>query len=313
MCRMNDGYIKPQMKQVNCIICNQDRTKVFAINNGFNLVRCLNDDLIYVNPQPDKDDFNKFYESPDYFLRGDKTLGYADYMADKDAITKNGQVVINAIRKFCNRGKLLDIGCAYGFSLDVARRAGFDIWGNDLNGEAVKYARETLNIVNARQGYLKNMNYENNFFDVAMMLGTIEHFQNPQDEVSEAMRLLKPGGILAASTVDMDSMIGRWTIRPPEHLYYFSAKTLSNLLEKNGFEILNVIPKTFPNVFYFTVEDFFGRFFDYFGRLTENKPLRTSAFNLKKLFLALIKTLGLSHVIMPGIDGQFLIIARRKE
>ncbi len=300
------------MKHVNCVICGKGQTKIFAVNNGFNLVRCLNDDLIYVNPQPDKEDYDKFYGSLDYFLRGKNELGYANYMADKDAIVKNGQVVINAIQKFCKRGKLLDIGCAYGFSLDVARRSGFDIWGNDLNREAVKYAHETLSIVNAEPGYLKEVNYENNFFDVAMMLGTIEHFQNPQDEVSEARRILKLGGILAVSTVDMDSLIGHWTIRPPEHLYYFSGRTLSKFLENNGFEVLSMTPKIMPNVFYFTVEDFFGRVFDYFYRLSKNKFLKTTLLDMKKLFLFLIKKLGLSHLIMPGIDGQFLIIARRK-
>ena len=300
------------MGQINCIICGQNRTKIFAVNNGFNLVKCLDDDLIYVNPQPDKDDHDRFYSSADYFLRGEHELGYVDYMADKDAVSRNSQVVIDAIKKFCEKGKLLDIGCAYGFSLDTARQAGFDVWGNDLNGEAVKYAREALNIANVKQGYLKDMNYENNFFDVAMMLGTIEHFQNPQDEVSEARRILKLGGILAVSTVDMDSIIGRWTIRPPEHLYYFSGRTLRKLLEKNGFEILSVTPKIMPNVFYFTVGDFFGRVFDYFYRLAKKKFLKTTLLNMKKLFLFLIKKLGLSHLIMPGIDGQFLIIARRR-
>ncbi|MEK7603880.1 MAG: class I SAM-dependent methyltransferase [Patescibacteria group bacterium] len=276
------------------------------------MVRCLNDDLIYVNPQPDKNDFDEFYESSDYFLRGTNDLGYADYMADKDAIAKNSRVVINAIKKFCENGKLLDIGCAYGFSLDVARRAGFEVWGNDLNGEAINYACRTLNIANAKLGYLKDINYEKNFFDVAMMLGTIEHFQNPQDEVSEARRILKPGGILAVLTVDMDSIIGRGTIRPPEHLYYFSGRTLRKFLENNGFEVLRVTPRVMPNVFYFTVEDFFGRVFDYLCRLTERKFLKTAALNLKKIFLFPIKKLNLSQLIMPGIDGQFLIIARRK-
>lgn len=301
------------MRPINCIICGEDRTKVFTVNNGFSLVKCLNDGLIYVNPQPDKDDFDKFYESTDYFLRGKNELGYADYMADREAVEKNGQVVINEIQKFCKKGKLLDIGCAYGFSLNVARRAGFDVWGNDLNREAVKYARETINTANVVPGYLKDINYENNFFDVAMMLGTIEHFQNPQDETKEAWRILKPGGILAVLTVDMDSIIGRRTIRPPEHLYYFSARTLSKFLEKNGFEILSVMPKIMPNVFYFTVEDFFGRVFDYFYRLTESRFLKVSILNLKKLVLFPIKKLGLAHLIMPGIDGQFLIIARRND
>lgn len=301
------------MKQVNCIICDQDRTKIFVVNSGFNLVQCLNDNLIYVNPQPDKDAIDRFYGSPEYFLSGKNELGYADYMADKEAVAKNSGVVINAIRKFCKNGKFLDIGCAYGFSLDVARQFGFDVWGNDLNREAIKYARKALNIVNAEPGYLKDINYENDFFDVTMMLGTIEHFQNPQDEVGEARRILKPGGILAVMTVDMDSIIGRGTLRPPEHLYYFSKRTLRKLLEKNGFEVLNVAPKATPHIFYFTVEDFFGRVFNYFYRLTEKKFLKTVILNLKKFFLTLIKRLGLSQLIIPGIDGQFLIIAKRKK
>jgi hypothetical protein len=58
---------------------------------------------------------------------------------------------------------------------------------------------------------------------------------------------VKPGGLVAVSTGDIASLLARhqgsrWRlIHPPTHLWYFSAATLSALLEAVGFEPIRVV------------------------------------------------------------------------
>lgn len=300
------------MSEVNCIICNQNKSELLTISNGFDLVKCKNDGLVYVNPQPSEADFKKFYEAQEYFSRGERdVIGYANYLAEKPAIIKNSNRIINEIKKFCSRGKLFDIGCAFGFTLDVARKMGFEVYGNDLNEEAIKYAKEVLHLNNVYAGYMDQSGDLSGSFDAVIMAGTIEHFQNPQIETDKAKQLLKPGGILAILTADFDSLIGRGSIKPPEHLYYFSRKNMRFFLENSGFEILKMIPQFLPNVFYFTVEDFTIRFFDYFYRLTDSQFLKKILSGFKKMLLSSIRKIGIASWVIPAIDGQFLTIAKK--
>ena len=75
------------------------------------------------------------------------------------------------------------------------------------------------------------------------MWDVIEHVSDPSDELGRAYRLLKPGGWLAAHTMDIDSlaarlMRGRWPWLMDMHLYYFSQRTLSQMLINNGFDVI---------------------------------------------------------------------------
>ncbi|MBX4189866.1 methyltransferase domain-containing protein [Candidatus Parcubacteria bacterium] len=300
------------MKEVTCVICEKNDTKLHAVNNNFSLVKCLHDGLVYVNPQPDNSDFQEFYGAKEYFLRSETaTIGYSDYLADQPAIIKNSCRVFDELVKFCSVGKVLDIGCAFGFALQVAQKYGFEAHGNDLNEHAITYAREKLHIENVKVGCVTDLPYQNESFDVVLMLGTIEHFQNPREETQAAYRLLKPGGLLAIVTVDFDSLVGRGTIRPPEHLYYFSARTMDTFLQVNGFKVLKMAPQYGFNIFYFTIEDFATRLFDYFYRLTENTKFKKTLFFLKSTTLKFVKKIGIGSQVIPGIDGQFLTIAKR--
>src|SRR5258708_6733366 len=108
------------MRQVCCTICGGAETELVATNSGFSIVRCKHDGLVYVNPQPDDEELERFYASECYFSRKEgATIGYADYLADKPAILKNSTRVIQELNKHCPRGRFFDMGCAYGFALDL--------------------------------------------------------------------------------------------------------------------------------------------------------------------------------------------------
>jgi len=79
-----------------------------------------------------------------------------------------------------------------------------------------------------------------------VMWDTIEHLKRPDLFLAKARSDLLPDGVLALTTGDIGSLNARlrgrrWRlIHPPTHLYYFSVRTLTELLRRHGFEPIHV-------------------------------------------------------------------------
>jgi 2-polyprenyl-3-methyl-5-hydroxy-6-metoxy-1,4-benzoquinol methylase len=139
--------------------------------------------------------------------------------------------------------RLLDVGCHVGVFVEIAARHGWDTWGVEPSQWAAKLAQQAgLKVV---EGTMASAGFEDASFDVITMWDVIEHLEHPSSEVFQAFHLLKPGGMLVAHTMDLDSgfarlMGGRWPWLMEMHLYYFSRRTLTKLMEKAGFQVLAV-------------------------------------------------------------------------
>jgi len=169
-----------------------------------------------------------------YFFEGE----YKDYLKEEMALRKNFERNLRWLSKFVSRGRLLEIGCAYGFFLDIARRQ-FEVEGLDINAAACQYAREQLKLNVQRADFLKT-EFNKDSYDVVVMWATLEHVVNPHLYLQKISRLLCPGGIFACATIDIESFLSKiqkskWRqIHPPTHLNYFSRETLAKLLERYG-------------------------------------------------------------------------------
>lgn len=175
---------------------------------------------------------------------------YADYLSDKQIIQKNFNKRLEKMKPYLDNvkdKKLFEIGCAYGFFLQVASQIFGKISGIDISEDAIKYAKEILKLdVYAGDFCLLDIQDK---FDVICMWDTIEHLDKPELFVKKSYEILNKDGLLCITTGDIGSVNARlrgrkWRqIHPPTHLHYFSRKTLALLLEKEGFEILEV---TYP-------------------------------------------------------------------
>jgi SAM-dependent methyltransferase len=85
-----------------------------------------------------------------------------------------------------------------------------------------------------------------NAFDAVTMWHVIEHIGSPIEFLQEVRATLVDGGVLALATPNIESLVARATgeswswLSPPDHLYFYSPKTLPELLLKSGFEVLEV-------------------------------------------------------------------------
>jgi 2-polyprenyl-3-methyl-5-hydroxy-6-metoxy-1,4-benzoquinol methylase len=184
-------------------------------------------------------ELEQIYADQEYF----KGLFYTDYLADKATLQLNFQHRLDVVRRFQSGGRLFEAGCAYGFFLELAQRY-WSVEGIDFSEPAVAYARDTLKL-NVRQGDFESHPPEPNAFDAVVMWDAIEHLYDPALAVRKSAEALKPGGILALTTGDIDALLPRlqkrsWRLFIPQHLYYFSRRSLTCLMENNGLEVIHV-------------------------------------------------------------------------
>jgi 2-polyprenyl-3-methyl-5-hydroxy-6-metoxy-1,4-benzoquinol methylase len=206
------------------------------------MITCERCGLVRVEGVPDGDRLNQLY-SESYFRSSDSSaLGYDDYIADRAKISKTFGKRIEEIERLVGRkGRMLDVGCATGFSVEVARSRGWEAQGVELSRFACDYARREIG-VDVFCGSLGEVELEPESLDVVTMWDYIEHSPDPLGELRQANRLLKSGGLLALTTPNIASLPARiwgsrWMgIKQEEHLYYFAPETIKKMLELCGFE-----------------------------------------------------------------------------
>lgn len=226
----------------NCIVCNvetADQTIVYH-KWGHPVRKCHQCGLgsvaieSTINPKDIYDD--------GYFT-GQKIDGYANYASSGPALSSEFRRVIKRIRKLGPKvGKLLEIGCAYGFFLDEASKY-YHCVGVDVSVAAVKFARARG--LKVYQGVLdRNILTKTQPFDVVVMLDVIEHLSNPGEILGYLHEAMTKDGLLLITTGDWNSLYARimgkrWRLMtPPQHLYYFSKYSLTLLLKNKGFRII---------------------------------------------------------------------------
>lgn len=182
------------------------------------------------------------YSSSSYF-QGGHADGYADYIGSEEILRSEFRETLKALRLAGRTsGRLIEIGCAYGFFLSEAQRT-FDVSGIEACPAAAAFCRSRE--LNVHQGldierYLDSKDHQ----DVVVMLDVIEHLPDPLGVMRAVHKNTNPGAHLLITTGDWASMLSRlmgasWRLMtPPQHLFFFSRKTITQLLKRAGFKVL---------------------------------------------------------------------------
>jgi len=235
------------LEHVPCNHCGHDVTH--GVRNVSRLVRCVNCGLIFVNPRPPFEELARQYEGS-YFNCPEPTFGgYEDYDADREDIARTFRRRMKLIRPRVGPAapRVLDVGCATGIFLEVAREAGWQAEGLDISRYALERARHRG--FEVHEGTLTGAGLAAGRYDVITLWDLIEHVPDPAAVLAECHRLLRPGGLLALSTPDAGSVParllgGRWLgFRSiDEHLYFFSRRTMGAMLGAAGLEVHHMVP-----------------------------------------------------------------------
>jgi len=137
---------------------------------------------------------------------------------------------------------LCDVGCADGQFLALAAARGWRPYGVELNPPAAEAARTRGAVV--ALGVLEEIDdLPWGQFDVVTSWDVLEHTPDPRPFSERMARLLAPGGTLAVTTLNYDSLVRRsfgfgWSMICDDHFTYWNARSLRALFEAQGLRLV---------------------------------------------------------------------------
>lgn len=205
----------------------------------------------------------------EYFSGGE----YADYLGERKALQRNFRRRILLLKKLSpNSERLFEIGSGYGYFLDLACRH-WKVKGIEISYFAAQQAQDRgLEVLCA--DYL-SVDIQDFRPQVICLWDTIEHLKNPRQFLEKIASDLQPAGLVTISTGDIGAWLpriqkSRWRlIHPPSHLWYFSSKTLIEMLSDVGFETIRVV---YP-IFYRSLRALLGPISRYLPRTIGDLPI----------------------------------------
>ena len=162
--------------------------------------------------------------------------------------------VINAMKKNCSfLGSILDIGCSYGEFLMEAIKAGYIVYGVDINPDAIEYVKSKGIPAEVCSSLSQLKGIKEASIDVITCLDINYYWCNQPLELKHAYLKLKSGGCLVMRTADkswlfslglfmrkLQSNIGEWLIRRAAHDHRFSmpVHSLLSVIRASGFDVI---------------------------------------------------------------------------
>jgi|SRR5579863_1528155 len=171
---------------------------------------------------------------------------YKDYVAAASLKHETFRRRIRLIRNFVERGRLLDVGCASGFFIEMALEQGFDAYGIEFSKTAIALAKQEIQprIMHGDVNLLRERGQK--CFDLVVAFDIIEHTHNPIKFLMDIREILAPGGWLILATPDTGHFLrhlmrSRWPmLQPLQHTYLFSRKAMRKVLEEAGYNRIQV-------------------------------------------------------------------------
>ncbi len=233
---------------VNCPACGRRERELVHRKYGLEYQSCQFCDTIYISPRPTPEILAGFYSDSVNYAYWNKHI----YPASEDV--RRERIVVPRVERvlqYCkafgvNMRSILEIGSGFGTFLDEmkARKAFTYVEGVELSASSVAYCRERGLTVFECQ--FEDMSFEGDARpNVIVSFEVIEHLFSPSVFVENCAAALTDDGLLFLTCpngrgfdfVVLGQQCGNMD---HEHLNYFNPMSLEHLLDKSGFDVLDV-------------------------------------------------------------------------
>ena len=219
-----------------CPACASEYTRPWLCKNGYTHGRCNACGHGFLFPLPSQTDIDAYYQNLNSGLSSD-----ASWQTEAGHKVQLWRGLLDRVERISGRGPVLDLGCGGGQFLQLATQCGWsEASGVEPSPKAVAIARALVSAP-IHEGSWKGVPLPPSTFAAVALLDVLEHDSDPLGLLAHSFRLLRPGGCLLITVPNIHGLSircfgqGAYVIIPPEHLSYFTAKSLRLMLLKSGF------------------------------------------------------------------------------
>lgn len=157
---------------------------------------------------------------------------------------------------FPKNGKAIDIGCGDGTNIVFFRSKGINAIGVDFSEKLIKKGKERYPKLQSAifKGDALNLQFQDNTFDIAFMIGVLHHIHSESKQISavrEALRVVKDNGIIIIRESNL--------INPFFRIFWNYVFPLTAKIDRFGGEnwisaihLSDLFTETLEKIFYFT-------------------------------------------------------------
>jgi SAM-dependent methyltransferase len=163
--------------------------------------------------------------------------------AERPALRLNAGEALDRLARYARPpGRLLDFGCGWGYFLGAAVERGWEPLGVEPLPAHAVYARATFG-AQVLTDVLRDGSFPPGYFDAITSFQVFEHLMNPLDDLRKLCSFAKAGALILIEVPNIDTFTFR-ILRSrhrhfvPDHVNFFSPRTLSALMERAGLHVL---------------------------------------------------------------------------
>lgn len=237
---------KNKFVEVSCPCCESNKNIHEYEKEGFDFVKCCKCNTVYITPRPTVDMLSNFYATSESMkFWNDILFPETELYRKNNLFEERANKVLSLCNKYINNfNKIVDVGAGYGTFCEVMKEKNIFkevIAVEPSIGLAETCTKRGINTINLP---IEKVNLEN--VSVITNFEVIEHLFNPRDFVNSCADILPKDGLLVITTPNIEGFELNMlkTLSPniggPDHLNYFTPKSLCILLENCGFEVLEI-------------------------------------------------------------------------
>lgn len=211
----------------HCLICSSKKLKPLEAYQKDFLHQCLDCGFVFSSQIPTEEELSKHYEG----------YGRNDYLSP--VTIKRYHELLDDFEPYRKNNKILDVGCGIGYFLEVAKARGWNVYGTEYTDKAIEICNSKG--IKMTKGKLNSKDFQAEEFDIITSFEVLEHINNPIEELTHFNQILRKGGLVYLTTPNFNSLL-RYRLKEnydvicyPEHLSYYTPKTLKFLFNKSGF------------------------------------------------------------------------------
>lgn len=222
------------MESIGCIFCGtpEEECPIVVTENGYDGRKCSGCNLVFISPRPSLHDISNLYGHDQ---------AHVSLKIHLEARLQNlyhDRHVLRILKRYKKAGTLLEIGSGVGHFLHEARRQGFDALGTELNPLQAELIQQTG--VPCERATISEA-FPERKFDIIYHCDVLSHLHDPIADIQAMSDRLNEGGIMIFETGNFGDVRCKYYseyshLQYPDHLFFFSDKSIRELLKLAGME-----------------------------------------------------------------------------